>query len=95
MLRKINWRHCNEENGAKLTHQPVLFQGLLDKKSLFRFAIHIAQFKIGPADLNKCQISFYGYARELAVLRDGLAAVDQKEMFDLEVRKDTVLSFYL
>lgn len=63
-----------------------LFQGLLDRKSLFRFAVHIAQFKIQPDDWNKCQTSFYGYARELATLRDGLSSAEQKEMFDLEVR---------
>ena len=64
---------------------PFCLQGLLDRKSLFKFAIHIAQFKIQPEDWSKCQSSFYGYARELFTLREGIAELENKQLFDLEV----------
>jgi len=59
-------------------------QGLLDRKNLFTFAVHIAQFTIGPEDWLKCQTSFFSFARELSTLRDGINTAEQKEMFDLE-----------
>ena len=68
----------------EITFLSVL-QGLLDRKSLFKFAIHIAQFKIQPEDWSKCQSSFYGYARELFTLREGIAELENKQLFDLEV----------
>ena len=69
----------------EITFLSVL-QGLLDRKSLFKFAIHIAQFKIQPEDWSKCQSSFYGYARELFTLREGIAELENKQLFDLEVQ---------
>ena len=89
----IAWRNYNtisKINDPKyhilkeITFLSVL-QGLLDRKSLFKFAIHIAQFKIQPEDWSKCQSSFYGYARELFTLREGIAELENKQLFDLEV----------
>ena len=45
----------------------------------------MARYVIPDPDVNKCMTSFYGYARELSNMRDGIKSTDQKSMFDLEV----------
>ena len=81
-ISKIIWPKVSYTEGNNV---PFCLQGLLDRKSLFKFAIHIAQFKIQPEDWSKCQSSFYGYARELFTLREGIAELENKQLFDLEV----------
>ena len=62
-----------------------IFQGLMDKKTLYMFAIQIARFKIPPHEHSKCQQSFFRFARELTSVRLNMANPEQQIMFDEEV----------
>ena len=61
-------------------------QGLLDRKTCFKYACNVARYVVPDQDINKCMTSFYSYARELSNMREGIKSSEQKSMFDLEVR---------
>ena len=64
----------------------LLFQGLMDKKTLFSFCMQVAEFnKIPPPDMNKCMSSFFRFARELTSIRINISDPEQQVSFDLEV----------
>ena len=63
----------------------VSFQGLLDRKTCFKFACNVARYVIPDQDVSKCMTSFYMYAREVSNMRESIKTPEQKNMFDLEV----------
>lgn len=60
-------------------------QGLLDRKSCFKYACNVANYPIPDQDVPRCMSSFFSYARELTNIRENIKTLDQKNMFDLEV----------
>ena len=70
------------QNGDKYF---FFWQGLLDRKTCFKFACNVARYVIPDQDVNKCMTNFYMYAREISNMRESLKSPDQKAMFDLEV----------
>lgn len=73
-----------QESGSRFFS--TSFQGLINKNQLFVFAIYVSHFEIQPQDRTKSSRSFYNFARQLTVIRDGIETGEQKSMFDLEVR---------